>query len=319
MNYRIIYKALKISLSQWSLLLCILILTSAQAIAAPIPLNCAGRRNLCVDQDSPYVCSRATADSGPSLNWPSKKASFWIHSAGSKNLQGTQQFDIIRQGLESWTQVENAQFSISYLGNTQQTSVGYNFLQKEPNQNLVIFQKKWPHDNSIIGLTTATFNAQTGEIFDADIELNDEHYVFTTSNEGVATDLLNTVTHESGHFYGFDHTDKGGRLTSECAGNATMARTTHLGETIKRCLAPSDILGMQFVYPAASNGIQYCYAFKVDEQSQVTVKQVSSSLGGCSESHGSAANSFFNILLTVLMVKLFRFRKIAAQTPSKQP
>ncbi len=250
----------------------------------------------------PFICSRAFEPSkapgattaqragGPSLNWPSRKAAYYINQIGTPDIPGPAERTVIRQGFATWTVVPGAQFEFEDAGLTSSQRVGFDFRHLEDNSNIVLFQDPWPHDAQIIGLTTATFNAQTGEIFDADIELNDENYEFTIGDDVVKTDLLNTVTHEVGHFLGFDHTDKdGSTIDPECARTSTMSKTSSTGEISKRVLSPSDELGMIFVYPA--NGpIGYCNPPSEQPGPAPQMTQVGSSLGGaCAASRGDTS------------------------------
>ena len=233
---------------------------------------------------TPFICSRADAqdNSGPSLNWPGRAATFKINQNLSSDIVSQDGIDAIRNSFDTWHQVPNGHFTYTYGGLTQSTAVGYDFLHTAENENIVIFQKEWTHDSLIIGLTTATYNAQSGEIFDADIELNNRDYTFSTSDTNVQTDVQNTVTHEAGHFVGFDHTDKpGSTIPSDCATAATMSRTTKIGELSKRALAPSDALGFAFVYPAASAGNGFCWPPTTVSGTAEIITQRSSSLGGC--------------------------------------
>lgn len=233
---------------------------------------------------TPFICSRADAqnNSGPSLNWPSRAATFKINQALSADLVTQDGINAIRNSFDTWHQVAGGHFTYTYGGLTQSTAVGYDFLHTAENENIVIFQKEWNHDSLIIGLTTATYNAQTGEVFDADIELNNRDYTFSTDDNNVQTDLQNTVTHEAGHFIGFDHTDKpGSTLPTDCATAATMSRTTKVGEISKRVLAASDKLGFTFVYPSDKAGNGFCWPATTSTATAETITQTSSSLGGC--------------------------------------
>src|SRR6185436_4346321 len=96
----------------------------------------------------------------------------------------------------------------SNLGPATCTEVLYN--QNGPNQNVIVFRDdKWPYSdpNNTLGLTTVTFNADTGEIYDADMELNATAKNLSTSVAVPANgfDLLSVVTHEAGHFLGLAH------------------------------------------------------------------------------------------------------------------
>ncbi|MCA3015307.1 MAG: hypothetical protein INH41_23210 [Myxococcaceae bacterium] len=98
----------------------------------------------------------------------------------------------------------------------------------------------WDQPSSLLGVTTVSFDSQTGRIFDADIELNAADHVFSVvdspvcqpdavSSRCVANDVQNTVTHEVGHFLGLGHTS---------AANSTMNETSPMGERRKRTVDP---------------------------------------------------------------------------------
>jgi hypothetical protein len=251
---------------------------------------------------TPFICSRADAqdNTGPSLNWPGRAATFKINQAISSDIAAQDGIDAIRTSFDTWHQVPGGDFTYTYGGVTQSTAVGYDFLHQDENENIVIFQKTWSHDPLIIGLTTATYNPATGEIFDADIELNNQGYTFSTSDTDVQTDVQNTVTHEAGHFVGFDHTDKpGSTIPTDCATAATMSKTTRVGEISKRVLAPSDEMGFAFVYPtdSASNG--FCWPPTPATGTPPTITQQSASLMGC-------ASLRMELLPVLVMVALIR-------------
>lgn len=137
-----------------------------------------------------------------------------------------------------------------------------------------------PHDPSAIGLTTVLYVNTPGlpgdgTILDADIELNNVNYTFTTDpanalpRDGTQlADLENTLTHELGHVQGLAHTcwdhisespplDNLGQPIPDCNDpnlppaitNATMfPYATMQGETSKRTLSPDDVAGVCEVY-----------------------------------------------------------------------
>jgi Matrixin len=247
----------------------------------------------------PFICSRALDGStksessssssagGPSLNWVGRKATYRLNQSGTRDIAGTQEFAVIRQSFATWQAVSGGDFAFTDGGMTASERVGFDFRHLDQNENIVIFQLDWPHDeNRIIGLTTTTYNAQTGEIFDADIELNDEYFDFTVGDDDVQTDLLNTLVHEVGHFIGFDHTDKDGSpIDTACASTATMSMTSSIGETAKRVLSPTDQMGMKFVYPKGRAANGFCNPPVQDNGAAPKITQVSSQLeSGCRSS-----------------------------------
>lgn len=100
------------------------------------------------------------------------------------------------------------------------------------------------HDAAAFALTTTFFLLDSGEIVDADMELNEEDWDFAVCPaEGCVdgrVDLENTLTHEAGHFFGLAH----GNEDPE----STMWACADAGETFKRTLADDDIEGMCTIY-----------------------------------------------------------------------
>jgi hypothetical protein len=126
-----------------------------------------------------------------------------------------------------------------------------------PNQNVIVFHDDaWPyeaHDIAISGtpkslvvaLTTVTFDPQTGEIFDADIELNSADYTIEPLDAPPATsdtfDLQTILTHETGHFLGLAH--------SPSPSAVMYASGDSNGSTAKRALTANDVRGICAIYP----------------------------------------------------------------------
>jgi hypothetical protein len=110
-----------------------------------------------------------------------------------------------------------------------------------PNANVwMLHDTGWPHDREVLGVTVVTFNAETGELLDADVEINSEAAALTVGDEDVGFDLASIVTHEAGHFLGLSHTRADG---------ATMTHVTRLGTTHKRTLSEDDTAGVCAAYP----------------------------------------------------------------------
>jgi len=119
----------------------------------------------------------------------------------------------VDQALEAWVTScggdEPASMSLTAYKSTSCGRAVYN--KEGPNANAVVFRDggAWDHDNELgntLGFTTVSFNVATGEIYGADIELNN-----TDGQLGVPTargdyDLQSVITHELGHLLGIGHT-----------------------------------------------------------------------------------------------------------------
>jgi hypothetical protein len=130
---------------------------------------------------------------------------------------------------------------VENLGSVECDLVQYN--SKSANANIVVFRdQNWPHPTGPhnIALTTVTYDVRTGEIYDADMEINTAGFGITTSDADVQTDLLSVVTHEAGHFIGLSHS-----LDS----TATMWANYTTGNIGPRTLAVDDINAVCAVYP----------------------------------------------------------------------
>jgi len=113
-------------------------------------------------------------------------------------------------------------------------------------ENKIVFRQVWPATASptALALTTVVYERRTGAIQDADIDLNDEAFFWTTGLDGATVnDVENTLTHELGHFLGLAHVSDP---------EATMYADSPEGETEKRSLGTDDIDGVCFVYPAGA-------------------------------------------------------------------
>jgi hypothetical protein len=104
-------------------------------------------------------------------------------------------------------------------------------------------QGAWPDDPGTLALTTIVYRTASGQIVDADIDLNgdyDHFWTDTTMPGQVNVDVENTMTHELGHLLGLAHV-----LDDE----ATMYGVSFDGDLEKRTLAEDDVAGLCFIYP----------------------------------------------------------------------
>lgn len=201
-----------------------------------------------------YHPSRGCYTDGLLLFWRNACVSYSINQAASRNISYEEAQRVIDNAFATWVNVTCANgnpvgIAVSNMGPVGCSEVKFN--NESPNQNLIVFRDdEWPYSdpNSTLGLTTVTFNAETGEIYDADMEINSSARNLSTSDKVPANgfDLASVVAHEAGHFFGLAH------ATSP---SATMYASYKPGTTALRTLAQDDIDGICSIYPDAATRI----------------------------------------------------------------
>ena len=190
-----------------------------------------------------YVREKAQG-SGKDLYWSAMPLTFTINSTCAGSAASTSAcLETVKTSFEKWTAPSCTYLAFDYQGETSRTDVGYDPDHPAQNINLVIWHfDKWPYEASGIGLTTTTYQTETGEIVDADMEYNgvNFHFAILDTPDPNFTDIANTVTHEAGHFIGLDHTSDP---------HSTMYPTAPYGEINKRDLSQDDIDGVCAIYP----------------------------------------------------------------------
>jgi hypothetical protein len=133
------------------------------------------------------------------------------------------------------------------------------------------------YDPAALALTTVSARMSTGQITDADIEVNAFHFQWgdlvanPPASGAQVHDLQNALTHEMGHLIGLDHTcyppgstmarpnDNTGQPIPDCNDASadviatTMFPSADSGNINKRTLAPDDQNAVCEIYPAADN------------------------------------------------------------------
>lgn len=201
--------------------------------------------------------SFAQCDSTPTgcqpLAWKRSCIGWTIQKDGSTKIPYEAVHAALTQAFLSW-QTAGCDggllpgLEIQDMGNVNCAEVEYNSLGG--NANIITFRdKSWPHEGADhnIALTTVTYDVNTGEIYDADIEVNTSQFDLTAPDAPVVQyDMISIFTHEAGHFLGLSH-------SSDPA--ATMYRHYDLGTTDFQTLDIDDQNAMCAVYPPAAQKV----------------------------------------------------------------
>jgi hypothetical protein len=198
-------------------------------------------------------------DNDVCLWWKSRAMTYYINEYCSVDVQRSNCVNAVQAAFNAWTIHACSDMQIIFGGTTPRDDAGYD-QSKTNNINLVVWiESQWqthecPEEKPVcrearaIALTTTTYDTYTGQIVDADIEMNGEGFVFSATATTTVMDIQNTVAHEAGHTLGLDHSSDD---------EATMWNDAESGETKKRDLIQDDIDGLCFVYPAGQNTPRY--------------------------------------------------------------
>lgn len=205
---------------------------------------------------------------GLPLYWPDLCVSFGVHENGSplRGISYSKAEEASRRAFQTWISADCGGYTPSIgvvsRGEIVCDQIEYNHdsdgdEDKEPsvagpNANLIVFRDtEWPYpgDTKTIALTTITFAVSSGEILDADIEVNSRDVEISTGGTNVQNDLQSVMTHEVGHFFGLAHSRVPG---------ASMNPNYDRGNLDFRSLSEDDRAGICEIYgplaTAASTG-----------------------------------------------------------------
>ena len=163
---------------------------------------------------------------GAFVYWGSSCLSYAVQRDGSvaQGISAEQVSGLLAQGFRTWSELPcpgggSPELAAASQGLIACGDVEYNCLAGDANSNLVSFRDQFNDDplglrRGVIALTTITANLRTGEIFDADIELNsrDEAFTLIDSTTLGERNLHGVINHELGHLLGLSHTKERGAL-----------------------------------------------------------------------------------------------------------
>jgi hypothetical protein len=153
--------------------------------------------------------------SGLPLYWASSCVSYDVQKDGSP-LLGIDYDTVHAVVVKSFAQWLNADCGngthpdvhLADYGQVDCSKPEYN--KTQPNANIITFHDSaWTYTNTqdTVALTTVFFNGDTGEIYDANVEINSNLDTFTQGTPAGEYDLNAVLTHEFGHFLGLSHSD----------------------------------------------------------------------------------------------------------------
>jgi Matrixin len=219
------------------------------------------------DWSSSATCAAEDASGAP-LWWRNACVGYDLDAAASRKVA----YDAVSQAALSaftaWTGASCAggasssrvSVDVRDLGAVSCSKAGYD--KYGPNQNVVTFHDDaWPYEaadraasgqmvSPVVALTTVTFDPQSGELFDADVEINSADYdvVPVDGSPNVpadAFDLQAVLTHEFGHFLGLAHSPSPAAVMN-ASGDADGAGASG---PPKRDLRLEDVAAICAVYP----------------------------------------------------------------------
>jgi len=190
-------------------------------------------------------------DQGVPLFWKNSCVSYSVQRSASRQVAFEDAANSTSKAFTKWTGSScptegmgrsRVSIDVRDLGPVDCAEVNYN--QSGGNQNVIVFRDdKWTHSDSsnTLALTTVTFNPETGEIYDADMEVNthDQRVTLTDPVPPDGYDFASIMTHETGHFLGLAHSGDN---------RATMYANYTPGATAMRNLTSDDVAGICTIY-----------------------------------------------------------------------
>lgn len=186
-----------------------------------------------------------------------------VDNSGSMTLNGGLAYSTFLarapEAFRNWTAARVTTCSTSYdvqVGATFSSPSGITAMSAKDGTNAVIWLSgtAWRYSAATLGLTTTSYYVATNEIFDADMELNNNAQ-WASDGRTTAYDMESVVLHEAGHFLGLDH--------SPASGIAVMFPDVSPGGQ-KRALASPDTADVCSVYPGAAGSLGTTCKVKAD-------------------------------------------------------
>jgi hypothetical protein len=252
---------------------------------------------------------------GTPIAWPQTCVSFSVQKDGSRIADYATIEQLARSAFSSWqgaqcgTGGDAPSITLAdQFGATLCTEHEYNV--GRGNANAIIFHDDvWPYPDdvlTVLALTTVTFDKNTGDIHDADLEINGTELLsLDTPVPADSYDLRSILVHETGHFLGLAHS---------LDPNSVMRRSYIPGDDSFRRLGDDDQAGICEIYrpdfPTSVCDFTPRYGFSPDCAIRVSSGQ------GCAIAHVGRAAKADGIAVLSALAALVEWRRRRAR---KQP
>lgn len=269
------------------------------------------RTNTCDPDDPTQGCTtdaNGCLQGGLPLRWGGMCVTFDIQEDASPLRDVT--FDdasrVISDAYVTWMRADcgggqTPKLRVIDLGPVECDRVEFNEVKKQ-NANIWIFRdQRWPYRDTghTLALTTVTFNIETGEIFDADVEINTAQNDISLDATRAEADLPSIITHEAGHFLGLSHSNVRG---------STMSASYAIGDTSLRTLHPDDVAGICDIYPPDSEE-DFCTERPVHGFSSRCAIDQTGGGGGCEAAPSGDTRAPFVLALVAFAAAVGRLRR----------
>ena len=219
----------------------------------PLPADFQPSAAACVPPGFAQYCASLTppVPNPVPVWWKNACVGYSVQKDASRQVSYDDASQLLGKAFSKWTSAtcatsgtgsSRATIDVRDLGPVSCGDVAYN--QTAPNQHVIVFRDDaWPHNDSsnTLALTTIVFNPDSGELYDADMEINSAQVKMTLVDpvppDGY--DFASIVTHETGHFLGMAHSGDS---------HATMFAHYQTGSTAMRNLTADDVSGICTIY-----------------------------------------------------------------------
>lgn len=173
----------------------------------------------------PAACAAGDEDKCPQpLRWWRLETVFTLGQVTPGEFALGEVRGLVEEAFDQWMDVDCATTesvngvipAVTFGGNSDAVSATRPATAKAEPDNLIVFIRssaEWQragNSSTWIAITKIAHDQSTGEIVDADIEINDGGFKFSIDGSPAAgpdaeVDFLSMLVHEVGHFYGLDH------------------------------------------------------------------------------------------------------------------